>query len=506
MNTKLSRNYVLLLTFWAGLVTLAIEVFSFRSMALIISSSIVVTSIIIAFVIISLSFGYYLSIGVKPENQAKQVSKGLIIVCCSLPAMALIAPVATKLLGPFIYSEGHMAAMAVTSFIALILLTLPLPLFLGYISPLLFSALRQHYPSDQEAAAKSFIASGVGSLLGSIVPNLFLIPFIGMMHSYFALAGVTALLLTRLISFKKSLLLLAVVATTSTIISLFSDRLYFRENLEISETPYQTIFVWKKPKSDIVTMSFNAQIGSQSYLDEKLAYRSSSYFDNVLLFLLKDFPKKKDVLMLGSAGATISTLANRHLGDNINLSFTNVDIDPEVHRLAKRWFKAGHEKVDFVAEDARSFIRKDSRLYDLVILDVYVNELFIPATLYSVEFFQLVRKRLKPGGIVTMNVNAKSSQSPIIRAGLGSLSKAFDNVYVTTNINEGRSFAPILISASQNEIDFLAMAKANPVAILSSELGKMPARTSKVYAKDLPYIEDDSAMTEYLSMATLVNF
>lgn len=505
MDTQLSRNYLLLLTFWTGLVTLSIEVFSFRSMALILSSSIVVTSIIIALVIISLSFGYYLSIGVQPEKRIKQIARGLVVVCCGLPAMALIAPLATRLLGPFTYSDGHLAAIAATSFVALMILTVPLPLFLGYVSPLLFSVLRRHYPSDQETAAKSFIASGIGSLLGSIVPNLLLIPLIGMMHSYLALAGMTALLLTRLLPLNKALLLLSLVAAISMLISLLSNKLYFRDNIAVSETPYQTIFVWKRPKSDVVTMSFNAQIGNQSYLDEQLAYRSHSYFDNVLLFLLQDYPNKKEVLMLGSAGATISTIANRYLGDTIDLSFTNVDIDPEVHRLAKRWFNADHEGVRFVSEDARSFIRTDSQLYDLVILDVYVNELFIPATLYSVEFFQQVRRRLKPGGIVTMNVNAKGEQSPIIQAGLGSLAKSFDHVYVTTKINEGATFAPILISASQQAIDFQKMADANPAAILHRELGKMPARTRKVEADNLPYIEDDSAMTEYLSIATFTN-
>ena len=503
-GVPLSRFFLLLLTFWTGALTLSIEVFAFRSMALILSSSIVVTSVIIALVIISLSFGYYLAIRVDAIQRLHKIRWGLFIVCFSLPFMALVAPAVTGVLGPFVYNQDHLIAMGIGSLLSLVLLTLPLPLFLGYVSPLLFSCLRQHYTSDQETAARSFIASGIGSLVGSIVPNLILIPFIGMVHSYLLLAGITAFMLIRLLTKRIFFLTIAIVLALSIAASFLSDTFRYRSYLAVEETPYQTIHVWQHPKNDVITMSFNTQIGSQSYLDERLLYRSRSYFDNVLLFFLNEYPSPKNVLMLGSAGSTISTLANIFLSEHVDLSFTNVDIDPAVHSLAKKWFNAEFDNVRFVSDDARAFIQSERDTYDVIILDVYVNELFIPATLYSVEFFQLVRDRLKDNGIVTMNVNGKGAESPIIRAGLGSLGKVFEHVYVTTNINEGVHFAPILISASPALVDFQAMADVNPIVPLKNELGKMPERTVEVDTKNLPFIEDDRAMIEYLSIATFL--
>jgi hypothetical protein len=53
--------------------------------------------------------------------------------------------------------------------------------------------------------------------------------------------------------------------------------------------------------------------------------------------------------------------------------------------------------------DARSYLRQTDERYDLIIVDAY-RPPYVPFYLTTKEFFELVRDRLHPGGIVALNV------------------------------------------------------------------------------------------------------
>jgi hypothetical protein len=53
--------------------------------------------------------------------------------------------------------------------------------------------------------------------------------------------------------------------------------------------------------------------------------------------------------------------------------------------------------------DARAFLRRTDERYDVIIVDAY-RPPYVPFYLATEEFFELVRDRLTPGGIVALNV------------------------------------------------------------------------------------------------------
>lgn len=78
-----------------------------------------------------------------------------------------------------------------------------------------------------------------------------------------------------------------------------------------------------------------------------------------------------------------------------------VEIDPVVIRFARRFFPL-HEKIQIVQGDGRAYLQKSAGKYDIIVMDAF-GENFIPAELYTREFFALMKSRLKPKGLLLMN-------------------------------------------------------------------------------------------------------
>lgn len=86
-----------------------------------------------------------------------------------------------------------------------------------------------------------------------------------------------------------------------------------------------------------------------------------------------------------------------------------VDIDAEVVELCKRHLPEMHRgafadpRVEFRAEDARGYLERTGERFDLVVVDLVEPLEAGPACLlFTREFYTLVRERLTPGGVMTM--------------------------------------------------------------------------------------------------------
>lgn len=79
-----------------------------------------------------------------------------------------------------------------------------------------------------------------------------------------------------------------------------------------------------------------------------------------------------------------------------------VELDPTILKAARRYFGFS-TNGDVWVEDGRRVLRNSNRSYDLIILDAY-NGGTVPLHLLSVESFSDVRDRLRPGGLVALNL------------------------------------------------------------------------------------------------------
>jgi len=113
-----------------------------------------------------------------------------------------------------------------------------------------------------------------------------------------------------------------------------------------------------------------------------------------------------NALLLGfGAGSAVRLLRRSHGRD---VRFTAVEIDPVVIELVRRWFAFdGDAGVEFVEADARAFVTTCERRFDLVLVDVFVDEC-VPKSLHGADFAREAGALVRPGGRLVFNTLADS--------------------------------------------------------------------------------------------------
>ena len=104
----------------------------------------------------------------------------------------------------------------------------------------------------------------------------------------------------------------------------------------------------------------------------------------------------------GEGGTLRETLAHRSVERVVML-----DLDPEVVELCRRFLPQHHQgsfddpRLDLRHEDARAFLENTQESFDVMIMDlVDPLEGGTAYQLYTEEYYQIVKSRLNPGGIM----------------------------------------------------------------------------------------------------------
>ena len=119
-----------------------------------------------------------------------------------------------------------------------------------------------------------------------------------------------------------------------------------------------------------------------------------------LLLLPKS--RRDRVLILGLGGGSAARVA-RALAPRARI--TGVEIDARVVRAARRWFDLDGLRVEVVRDDARCYLERTRRRFDVILDDVFVGN---RRTLRKPDWlpdpgFALAADRLRPGGILVSN-------------------------------------------------------------------------------------------------------
>lgn len=109
----------------------------------------------------------------------------------------------------------------------------------------------------------------------------------------------------------------------------------------------------------------------------------------------------RDTLILGFGTGSVATILREELG--LDCSITAVEKDPGVLMLGKKYFNTDRfTDLKIIEADAVKFIANAPGLYDLIVVDVYID-FEVPASCETMEFIINLKKCLKPGGMVLFN-------------------------------------------------------------------------------------------------------
>jgi spermidine synthase len=146
-------------------------------------------------------------------------------------------------------------------------------------------------------------------------------------------------------------------------------------------------------------LRFDSSFQSGMYIGAP--YRTRFAYSDYLQLGLAYNPNARDVLVVGLGGASAPKRIWRDFGD---VRLTVVELDPAVVETAYEWFALPRdERIDIQVDDGRRYLQRDEDRYDVIMLDAFYSD-GVPFHLTTLEFVELVRERLNPGGVVAVNV------------------------------------------------------------------------------------------------------
>jgi spermidine synthase len=395
------------LVFGAGIGALATEISASRLLAPYFGSSTIVWANLIGIVLASLALGYWL--GGRIADRWPVPSLLGFIVLVSAVLVAAIPFVAEPFLDLTVEGLDEASVGAVVgSFVAVLLLGAPPVVLLGMVSPFAIRLAVSSIETAGAVAGRLYALSTAGSLLGTFLPALVLIPAIGTQRTFLVVAALLAVSSCFLLGARY----LVVAALLAALLAIPPGAVKAKEGLVHEETSYHQYI-------QVVEEDDGRRL---LYLNEGVAVHSVWRADEVLTggvwdaFLalppLLDRPLERVAILGNAAGTTARALAVYYPDAEID----GVELDPAVSDVGRRYFGMGENaRLTVHDEDARPFLRSTDERYDLVVVDAY-RQPYVPFYLATREFFALVRERLAPGGIVALNVAAVPDDERLVRA------------------------------------------------------------------------------------------
>lgn len=397
MTSKL--KYVLLTVIgMLGYTSLSFELIVLRQLINFMGSNTIITSIVVSFVLLFLSLGYYIG---SVINFNKHLIRRQMIICADILCVWYMLACSYEIIGSSVFVIAHSGVESMVGIVfvfSTLFLALP-SIFLGFIT----SAIGRFIHHFEASYTGRFMAvDTIGSVLGSLLTTLILMPFIGVSHTISVLCFITAIVSLLLSLRREPVYSITKFLLFTGMIVLMSSPLILGHNPNlIKDDAISRLEIEKNIAEDgteKLDMYINGQLASvysenREHMTEYVKYINK----NIIESLPKD--KINNILVLGAGGFTVG------IDDNKN-NYIYVDIEKHMKTITEQWFfkKKLAENKQFLFAEGYLFLLKDERMYDLIVVDVYSAINSIPENFITADFFELVKKHLNKNGIMVANI------------------------------------------------------------------------------------------------------
>lgn len=513
--TPSHRRFLYLAVFASGLTTLGMELTASRLLGTVFGTSNIVWANIIGLMLLYLTAGYF--VGGRLADRHPNVITFYRVICWGAFAAGLVPIAARPVLQIAAQSVLNVnGAVLVGSFGAvLILFAVPVTL-LGTVSPFAIRLAIQDTDSSGQTAGRIYAVSTVGSILGTFLPVLVLIPLIGTNATFLLLSGL--LLLIGLVglgrqSLRGALVLLwmpAVIGVLALLVLKGPLRPPPRgaSLLYETESAYNYIQVARWGEANILLLNEGQGIHSMYFPNYPDYLETDGTWDYFLAAPFFNSPpvSTRDVTsmaMIGLAGGTIPKQYTAVFGP---IPIDGMEIDPGIVRVGREYFGMDEPNLNVIVEDGRYILDTSPRQYDVIGVDAYRLP-YIPWHLTTVEFFTQVRDHLTKRGVVAINVGRTVSDRRLIAAFAATLGQVFPSVHVIDVPHSCNSImvATVQPTAPENLVANLVQLPADAHPLLRKVLGEAYQQIRPTPTGGVVFT-DDRAAVELMTDAILVNF
>lgn len=486
------RKFLIVLVFINGAAVTALEITASRILAPYFGTSLPVWGSVIGITLGALALGY--SLGGRLADRKPDLA--------SLSGLMITAGILTLLIPFFdqpvlvfitrIMVESNLLVTIGSLFASIIIFALPL-MIMGMISPYGVKLGASNISKVGSISGSLYSWATIGSLVGVFASAFWLVPFYGSKQTIL-IWGLLECLVAGTIIAKKYLWLVFLMIISALGLSLSSHSPKLKNTLVEKESSYQWIRVIES--KNIRELLINEGTGIQSIYDSKRQLLINRYWDySVLLPYLQPEKKQQKMLIIGAAGATAATNIKDHVKD-FNLDITGVEIDPAVVSLAKEYFFADSKTLKYIMADGRVALNQLKDKYDIIMIDAYTQQHYIPPHLVTAEFFTDLKQHLTDDGFIIANVNAADSGSKLLLSIGTTLKSVWPNIW---QISIPKTYNFYFIASQKSNL----WQNFSPPAQFS-QLTKVFTDDRKDFDGQGLLLTDDRAPVEFLTDADII--
>jgi spermidine synthase len=430
-----------------GAVIMALEILSSRVLAPFFGNSVYVWGSIISVFLAALSIGYYLG-GRLADRQPRLALLGRLMAIAAA-CMVLLLAFGTRLAGAVAEATGY---SPLGTLLATTLLFGPPSVLLATVSPFTIRLATRDLAYLGDTAGKLFALSTAGSLVGTLACTFILIPYLELRQIFGLLLLGTSL--TAMVALHGELRRekLAATAAALAVLAALSGLLNRPGGGEAKDgtlftrlTAYQALEVTER--GGIRFLRGDRTLQSSLRVDDLEPALSYQRWQPTALLLN---PEIDSLLVLGMGAGTTGRYLRRARPDLVT---DYVDIDSAIPEIAERFFffKTGPLERTHVI-DARRYLTQTDQRWDYIYSDAYIG-LAVPFHLTTAEFFDAVRRRLSPEGVLGINL-AAGMDAPFARAMFATVADRFGDALAfavrgTNNTLVLASMRPTLMPRTQ---------------------------------------------------------
>lgn len=433
--------------------TLAVELTASRLLGSVFGTSNIVWANVIGLMLVYLTIGYFIGGRLADRSPSRTMLYRLILWGAFLSA--LIPLVAQPILIAARQAFANLeAGLTLGSFVSVLLLfSVPITL-LGTVSPFAIRLAVSDVDSAGRISGQIYAISTVGSIIGTFLPVLLLIPELGTIRTFLFFAGVLyAVTMIGALQENglRALLNLWMPVVVILLASLALSRSY-------APLPGQTLLYEDESAYNYIQVQEDVDGNRYLYLNEGQGVHSQWHPTNIYYRRTWDFflaapyfnadfsPDDMDSLLV--IGLAAGTIPRQHIAVYGDLPMDGIEIDPAIIEAGERFFQmnATHmPSLTTYAEDGRYILNQLEGLYTVIGVDAY-RPPYIPWHLTTVEFFQEVADHLQTDGALVINVGRTSTDRRLVEALTNTLHHVFPAIHA---MDVPASFNTILVATQQ---------------------------------------------------------
>ena len=470
----------------SGMTAIGAEVVWTRLMSLILGGTVYAFSIILAVFLFGLGIGS----GVGSALARKSLRPGILLGWCQFCLTAAICWTALMLAEslPYWPIDPSLTSNAWLNFqldmARCLWALLPATLLWGASFPLALAAAAARGQDPARLVGGIYAANTVGGILGGVGFSIVFIPWIGTQDSQRLLIGLAAcaallMFATFAWQFLKNAPLAAVVRGVLIFAALaffpialakhvgkipgelvaygrfMPSRMGESEMLYVGEGMNNSVAVSRVNSSSVLNFHISGKIEASSEPQDMRLQRMLGFLPALV------HPHPRSVLIVGcGAGVTAGTFT---VDPGIE-KITICEMEPLVPHISATYFGAENygvvtdPRTKIIFDDARHYIFTTRDKFDIITSDPIHPWVKGSATLYTKEYFELVKSHLNPGGIVTQWVPLYESDSAVVKSEIATFFEAFPDGTIWSNDENGKGYDVVLLGqAGETKINLDAI-------------------------------------------------